>query len=73
MSSFLGFSTTPISQGPPTEPVFPEGIIYSMATFGAIVAGGVLVWSNKKLKAVQDSQIATEKQSQSRSKKRSPI
>ncbi|HWY36325.1 MAG TPA: hypothetical protein VNX68_16900, partial [Nitrosopumilaceae archaeon] len=26
------------------------GIIYGMAIFGAVVAGGVLFWSNKKLK-----------------------
>jgi hypothetical protein len=67
------FSTTPISQGPPTEPGFPVGVIYSMAAFGAIVAGGVFLWSNKKLKAAQDSQIRTKTQSQSTSNKRSPI
>ncbi len=45
------FGTTPQSQGGDTSSGgFPVGIIYGMAAFGAIVAGGVLFWSNKKLK-----------------------
>ena len=45
------FGTTPQSQGGnPSSGGFPVGIIYGMAAFGAIVAGGVLFWSNKKLK-----------------------
>jgi hypothetical protein len=45
------FGTTPGSVGENTSTGgFPVGIIYGMAGFGAIVAAGVLVWSNKKLK-----------------------
>ena len=45
------FGTTPQSSGGDTSSGgFPVGIIYGMAGFGAIVAAGVLVWSNKKLK-----------------------
>jgi hypothetical protein len=45
------FGTTPQSSGGETSSGgFPVGIIYGMAAFGAIVAGGVLFWSNKKLK-----------------------
>jgi len=45
------FGTTPQSTGGDTSSGgFPVGIIYGMAGFGAIVAAGVLVWSNKKLK-----------------------
>jgi len=45
------FGTTPQSTGGDTSSGgFPVGIIYGMAAFGAIVAGGVLFWSNKKLK-----------------------
>lgn len=45
------FGTTPQSSGGETSSGgFPVGIIYGMAGFGAIVAAGVLVWSNKKLK-----------------------
>ena len=45
------FGTTPQSTGGETSSGgFPVGIIYGMAGFGAIVAAGVLVWSNKKLK-----------------------
>jgi hypothetical protein len=45
------FGTTPQSAGGDTSSGgFPVGIIYGMAGFGAIVAAGVLVWSNKKLK-----------------------
>ena len=45
------FGTTPESTGGDTSSGgFPVGIIYGMAIFGAVVAGGVLFWSNKKLK-----------------------
>jgi hypothetical protein len=45
------FGTTPQSTGEDTSSGgFPVGIIYGMAGFGAIVAAGVLIWSNKKLK-----------------------
>lgn len=45
------FGTTPQSTGGDTSSGgFPVGIIYGMAIFGAVVAGGVLFWSNKKLK-----------------------
>ncbi|MBI3623912.1 hypothetical protein HY212_07585 [Candidatus Pacearchaeota archaeon] len=45
------FGTTPQSSGGETSSGgFPVGIIYGMAGFGAIVAAGVLIWSNKKLK-----------------------
>jgi len=47
------FGTTPQSQGGyanTSSGGFPVGVIYAMAAFGAIVAGGVLFWSNKKLK-----------------------
>jgi len=45
------FGTTPQSTGGDTSSGgFPVGIIYGMAGFGAVVAAGVLVWSNKKLK-----------------------
>ncbi|HEV2192523.1 MAG TPA: hypothetical protein VGR54_02760 [Nitrosopumilaceae archaeon] len=45
------FGTTPRSTGGDTSSGgFPVGIIYGMAIFGAVVAAGVLVWSNKKLK-----------------------
>lgn len=47
------FGTTPQSTGGDTSSGgFPVGIIYGMAVFGAVVAGGVLFWSNKKLKDV---------------------
>jgi len=64
------FSTTTKSQ-PPSEPRFPVGVIYSMAAFGAIVAGGVLFWSNKRLKKLEFQ--PTKKQASSRSEKRSAI
>jgi len=44
------FGTTPKSSGGGESGGFPVGIIYGMAIFGAVVAAGVLVWSNKKLK-----------------------
>jgi hypothetical protein len=45
------FGTTPESTGGDTSSGgFPVGIIYGMAIFGAVVAGGILFWSNKKLK-----------------------
>jgi len=45
------FGTTPQATGGDTSSGgFPVGIIYGMAVFGAVVAGGVLFWSNKKLK-----------------------
>ena len=67
------YFSTATTQGIPQPQGFPLGVIYSMAAFGAIVAGGVLLWSNKKLKASQDSQFTTEKQASFRSEKRSPI
>jgi hypothetical protein len=45
------FGTTPQSVGGNTSSGgFPVGVIYGMAIFGAVVAGGVLFWSNRKLK-----------------------
>ncbi len=45
------FATTPKATTTETSSGgFPVGVIYGMAAFGAIVAGGVLFWSNKKLK-----------------------
>jgi len=45
------FATTPKATTTETSSGgFPVGVIYAMAAFGAIVAGGVLFWSNKKLK-----------------------
>ncbi len=45
------FATTPKSTTQETSSGgFPVGVIYAMAIFGAVVAGGVLFWSNKKLK-----------------------
>ena len=47
------FATTPQPQGgyaTTSSGGFPVGVIYAMAAFGAIVAGGVFFWSNKKLK-----------------------
>ncbi|HET6458286.1 MAG TPA: hypothetical protein VFG24_05365 [Nitrosopumilaceae archaeon] len=44
------FGTKPSSGQETSSGGFPVGIIYGMAVFGAVVAGGVLVWSNKKLK-----------------------
>ncbi len=48
------FATTPQAIGGTSTTSsggFPAGVVYAMAAFGAIVAGGVLFWSNKKLKS----------------------
>jgi hypothetical protein len=47
------FATTPkamTGSGNTSSGGFPVGVIYAMAVFGAVVAGGVFFWSNKKLK-----------------------
>ncbi|TLX66912.1 MAG: hypothetical protein E6L02_04180 [Thaumarchaeota archaeon] len=45
------FATTPKATTTETSSGgFPVGVIYAMAAFGAIVAGAVLFWSNRKLK-----------------------
>ncbi|TLX83043.1 MAG: hypothetical protein E6L00_02050 [Thaumarchaeota archaeon] len=45
------FATTPKSTTTETSSGgFPVGVIYAMAAFGAIVAGAVLFWSNRKIK-----------------------
>ena len=45
------FATTPKSTTTETSSGgFPVGVIYAMAAFGAVVAGAVLFWSNRKLK-----------------------
>jgi hypothetical protein len=44
------FGTTPRSAGENPSNGLPVGVIYGMAIFGVVVAGGVLFWSNKKLK-----------------------
>lgn len=45
------FATTPKATTTETSSGgFPVGVIYAMAAFGAVVAGGVLFWSNRKLK-----------------------
>jgi hypothetical protein len=45
------FATTPRATTTETSSGgFPVGVIYAMAAFGAIVAGAVLFWSNRKLK-----------------------
>jgi hypothetical protein len=52
------FATTPKSTGQqPSTPGFSVGFIYAMAAFGAIVAGGVLFWSSKKLKAKANTPV----------------
>jgi hypothetical protein len=66
------FSSGSQSSEPPT-PGFQVGVIYAMAGFGAIVASGVLFWSNKKLKA-ERSELSSKLTSTSHSsEKRSPI
>ncbi len=44
------FATTPRASTTEPSTGFPVGFIYAMAAFGVIVAGGVLFWSNRKLK-----------------------
>jgi len=45
------FATTPKATTTETSSGgFPVGVIYAMAAFGAIVAGAILFWSNRKLK-----------------------
>lgn len=44
------FATTPKATTTNPASGFPVGFIYAMAAFGIIVAGGVLFWSNRKLK-----------------------
>ena len=51
------FGTTPRAQGGSaitSSGGFPVGVIYAMAAFGAVVAAGVLFWSNRKLKQVRN-------------------
>ena len=47
----LAFITTPQSSIPnPQEPKLPAQMIYAMAGFGAAIAVGIFIWSNKKMK-----------------------
>jgi len=46
------FGTTPQAKGGggDTSSGLPVGVIYAMAVFGAVIAGAVMFWSNRKLK-----------------------
>lgn len=48
----LAFSTTPTTTQPLPSSGLSIQVIYAMAGFGVVIAVGVLVWSNKKMKEV---------------------